>query len=72
MLMKTIMRTAPIMRQTVLRQNIMRSLPMVQARTFSLKRYHFNDTDYVPTDTQISAKTHGSNAEELVNQMPIV
>ena len=45
---------------------------MVQARTFSLKRYHFNDTDYVPTDTQISAHTHGSNAEELVNQMPIV
>ena len=66
--MKTIFKSARVMNQV----NIMRTLPMVQVRTFSLKRYHFNDTDYVPTNTQISAHTHGSNAEELVNQMPIV
>ena len=42
------------------------------ARAFSLPRYHFDDKDYEPTVTQLSAETHGSNAEELVNQMPIV
>ena len=66
--MQTIFKSAPMMRQTILKQNT----SLLQARYFSLKRYHFNDTDYEPTETQISARTHGSNAEELVNQMPIV
>ena len=42
------------------------------ARAFSLPRYHFDDKDYEPTVTQLSAETHGSNAEELINQLPVV
>ena len=41
----------------------------IPARAFA---YHFDDKDFEPTVTQLSMKTHGSNAEELINNLPVV
>ena len=66
--MKTLMRAS----RPMVRASMIRSMPLVQSRAFSMKKYHFDDTDYEPTITQLSAETHRSNAEELINSMPIV
>lgn len=41
-------------------------------RAFALSKYAFDDESYQPDRFQISAKTHKTNAEELINSLPIV
>ena len=41
-------------------------------RAFALPKYAFDDEPYQPDRFQISAKTHKTNAEELINALPIV
>jgi uncharacterized Zn-finger protein len=42
------------------------------SRLFGLPKYQFEDESYEPNRFQVSTKTHKSNAEELVNALPIV
>ena len=41
-------------------------------RAFALPKYSFEDESYEPDRFQVSAKTHKTNAEELINSLPIV
>ena len=41
-------------------------------RTFALPKYSFDDEQFQPDRFQISVKTHKSNAEELINSLPVV
>ena len=41
-------------------------------RSFGHTKYAFDDEDFDPNVFQLSATTHQSNAEELINRMPIV
>ena len=41
-------------------------------RAFALPKYAFDDETYQPDRFQISAKTHKTNAEELINSLPVV
>ena len=48
--------------------------PVVQfnARHFGLTKYKFDDEDWEASIYQKSMVTHGTNAEELINNLPIV
>ena len=41
-------------------------------RMFGLTRYKFDDEDWVRGPTQLSVDTHLTNAEELINELPII
>jgi uncharacterized Zn-finger protein len=41
-------------------------------RAFALPKYSFEDEHYTPDRFQISVKSHKTNAEELINALPIV
>ena len=41
-------------------------------RSFALNKYSFEDDKYEPDRFQVSVKTHKSNAEELINALPVV
>ena len=42
------------------------------SRTFALPKYQFEDEAYQPDRFQMSVKSHKSNAEELINALPVV
>ena len=41
-------------------------------RAFGVPKYSFEDEKYDPNRFQVSMKTHKTNAEELVNSLPVV
>jgi len=41
-------------------------------RTFAIAKYQFDDESFEPNRFQVSVKSHKTNAEELVNDLPIV
>ena len=41
-------------------------------RYFALAKYTFDDESFDPDRYQISMKTHKTNAEELINALPVV
>ena len=45
---------------------------LTQVRNFAIPKYQFEDESYDPDRFQISMKTHKTNAEELINALPIV
>ena len=51
-------------------------MPLMSAapatRAFGHTKYAFDDEDWKPNQFQLSADTHMSNAEELINDLPIV
>ena len=47
-------------------------LGMRQMRYFALAKYTFDDESFDPDRFQISMKTHKTNAEELINALPVV
>ena len=49
--------------------NIMGVAPQ---RVFGHTKYTFEDEDYEPNVFQLSKETHQTNAEELINNLPIV
>ena len=50
--------------------SVMKAAPL---RQFAIvTKYKFDENDWTPTPTQASAATHLTNAEELVNDLPII
>ena len=47
-------------------------LPKVPLRMFALPKYQFEDESYVADRYQVSMKSHKTNAEELINALPVV
>lgn len=45
---------------------------MSSVRYFALAKYTFDDESFDPDRFQISMKTHKTNAEELINALPVV
>ena len=45
---------------------------MIGKRHFALPKYQFDDEKFQPDRFQISAQSHKTNAEELINALPIV
>ncbi len=41
-------------------------------RAFAIPKYSFDDEQFQPDRFQISMKSHKTNAEELINSLPIV
>mmetsp|Transcript_90930 Transcript_90930/g.125409 ORF Transcript_90930/g.125409 Transcript_90930/m.125409 type:complete len:94 (+) Transcript_90930:106-387(+) len=41
-------------------------------RMFGLTRYKFDEEDWTRSPTQLSVETHQTNAEELINDLPII
>ena len=44
----------------------------VTFRSFGHTKYSFDDEDWKPNAFQLSAETHMTNAEELINELPII
>lgn len=51
---------------------LFKMMSVAPQRMFGHTKYTFDDEDYNPTVTQISAATHMTNAEELINNLPII
>ena len=51
---------------------VLRMVTAAPIRNFGLTKYKFDDEDWNPSITQLSMETHATNAEELINNMPIV
>ena len=49
-----------------------RMVTATPVRMFGHTKYQFDDEDWNPSITQLSMETHATNAEELINEMPIV
>ena len=49
-----------------------RALISAPMRTFALPKYQFEDESYEANRFQVSIRSHKSNAEELINALPIV
>ena len=47
-------------------------LGIMPHRAFALPKYQFDDEQWQADRFQISMKTHKTNAEELINALPIV
>lgn len=58
-----------MVRPSPLMARMVTSVPM---RAFGHTKYQFDEEDYEPNQFQISEWTHQSNAEELINSMPII
>ena len=58
-----------MVKPTPLAFRMVASTPM---RVFGHTKYTFDDEDWNPTITQLSAETHATNAEELINNLPII
>ncbi len=44
----------------------------VPLRAFAIAKYNFDDEKFEPNRFQISVKSHKTNAEEMINALPIV
>ena len=49
-----------------------RALLVVSQRSFALPKYQFEDESYEADRFQVSVKSHKTNAEELINHLPVV
>ena len=54
MLMKQMLRRASHLNQVVAKRPLPVLMAMTNQRYFSIARYHFDDKDWVPTETQVS------------------
>ena len=60
------------MRRVALQARTAIILGVVPQRAFAIPKYQFDDEQWQPDRFQISLKTHKSNAEELINALPVV
>ena len=49
-----------------------RMMAVPTTRMFGHTKYQFDDEDWQPNVYQLSQETHQTNAEELINSMPII
>merc|ERR1711994_684047 len=52
-------------------------MPNLMFKTFAMRgfghtKYTFDDEDWEPNQYQLSSVTHKTNAEELINSMPVI
>ncbi len=60
------------MRRVALQARTAVVLGIMPHRAFALPKYQFDDEQWQADRFQISMKTHKTNAEELINALPIV
>ncbi len=72
MLMKHFKRSGALAGSVLRQQKRVALIGLLPSRPFSLPKYQFQDEEWVPDRFQLSAGSHKSNAEELINALPVV
>ena len=65
-------KAARLVLRTQLPASALLGVRLTQVRHFAIPKYQFEDESYDPDRFQISMKTHKTNAEELINALPVV